>query len=56
MKAIIIASIASIACLLMSSCATKVGSDAWCKKLKNTSKAEWSFNDTKNYAKHCILK
>ncbi|RYY76781.1 MAG: DUF3012 domain-containing protein [Gammaproteobacteria bacterium] len=41
---------------VMSSCASKVGSDAWCAKKKNESKADWSLNDTKNYAKHCVLK
>ena len=48
--------VALIACMLMSSCASKVGSDAWCAKVKNKSKADWSLNETKDYAKHCILK
>jgi hypothetical protein len=43
-------------CVLMTACASKVGSDAWCAKLKDTSKADWSLNDTKNYAKHCVFK
>jgi hypothetical protein len=41
--------------VLMSACASKVGSDAWCEKKKNESKADWSLNDTKNYAKYCVL-
>ncbi len=44
------------ACVFMSSCASKVGSDAWCAKKKDESKADWSLNDTKNYAKYCVLK
>ena len=56
MKTISIAVTMLFACMLMSSCASKVGSDAWCAKLKDTSKADWSLNDTKNYAKHCVFK
>lgn len=47
---------AVIACVLMSSCALKVGSDAWCAKVKDKSKADWSLNETKDYAKHCVFK
>jgi len=56
MKTMSIAITMLFACMLMSSCASKVGSDAWCAKLKDTSKADWSLNDTKNYAKHCVFK
>lgn len=45
------------ACVLVSSCASaKVGSKAWCENMADKSKAEWSINDAKDYAKHCVLK
>ncbi|MDX2462974.1 MAG: DUF3012 domain-containing protein [Porticoccus sp.] len=35
---------------------TKVGSEAWCAKLKNTPKGDWTANEVSDYAKHCIFK
>ena len=37
-------------------CAPQVGSDAWCEKMKETPKGDWSSNDFSAYAKNCILK
>lgn len=42
--------------LVLLGCAPEVGSDAWCKKLKETPKGDWSANDVGGYAKHCLLK
>ena len=36
-------------------CAPEVGSDAWCKKLKETPKGDWTANDAGSYAKHCLM-
>jgi len=40
----------------MTGCAPEVGSDAWCEKLKETPKGDWSTNDATNFAKHCVFK
>jgi len=45
-----------LAMLLLLSCSPRVGSDAWCKKLKETPKADWSTNEATAFAKHCIFK
>jgi len=37
-------------------CSSKVGSDAWCAKMKETSKGDWSANDATAFAKHCVFK
>jgi len=37
-------------------CAPEVGSDAWCEKMKETPKADWSANDAASFAKHCVFK
>jgi hypothetical protein len=37
-------------------CPPEVGSDAWCEKMKETPKGDWSANDAADYAKNCILK
>ena len=46
--------IASIPLLL--SCSPEVGSDAWCEKMKDTPKGDWSTNDAGQYAKNCVFK
>jgi hypothetical protein len=42
--------------LAATACAPKVGSDAWCKKMHDTPRSDWSANDASAYAKHCIFK
>lgn len=37
-------------------CAPEVGSEAWCKKMEEKPKGDWSANEAKDYAKHCILR
>jgi hypothetical protein len=37
-------------------CAPEVGSDAWCRKMHDTPKADWTANDARAFAKHCIFK
>lgn len=43
-------------CWLLSGCAPKVGSEQWCKNLVEKPKGEWTANDAKDYAKHCIFR
>ncbi len=42
--------------LLALGCAPEVGSEAWCEKMKETPKGDWSANDAAEFAKSCILK
>jgi hypothetical protein len=42
--------------ILAISCSPEVGSEAWCKKLNETAKGDWSANDAADYAKHCVFK
>ena len=37
-------------------CSPAVGSEAWCEKIKETPKADWSANDAAAYAKNCMFK
>jgi hypothetical protein len=49
------AGIASLLCYLALSCSPDVGSEAWCKKMNETPKGDWSANEAADYAKHCLL-
>jgi hypothetical protein len=38
------------------SACSSVGSESWCNNLKETPKGDWSANEAKDYAKHCLFK
>jgi len=56
MKKILTIATAAIAVLTLTACEPKRGSEAWCKKMDETPKGEWSFNDAGDYTKFCVLK
>jgi hypothetical protein len=33
-----------------------VGSEAWCEKMKNKPKGDWTANEAGDYALHCVLR
>jgi hypothetical protein len=37
-------------------CSPGVGSDAWCEKMKETPKADWSTREAADFTKHCVFK
>jgi hypothetical protein len=40
----------------ITACAPEVGTDAWCEKMSNKPKGDWTANEAGDYAKHCIFK
>jgi hypothetical protein len=48
--------IALCALFLGSACAPEVGSDAWCEDMAEKPKGDWSTNEAKAFAEHCIFK
>ncbi|MCC4799237.1 MULTISPECIES: DUF3012 domain-containing protein [Enterovibrio] len=36
-------------------CSPEVGSDDWCKELKEKPKGDWSANEATDFAKHCVF-
>jgi hypothetical protein len=41
--------------VVASSCSPEVGSDAWCEKMRETPKGDWSANEAADYARHCLF-
>lgn len=41
---------------MLGGCAPEVGSKAWCEKLKEKPKGDWTANEAADFAKHCLLK
>ena len=42
--------------LFLLACSPSVGSEAWCEKMNETAKGDWSTNDATAYAKNCLFK
>jgi hypothetical protein len=40
---------------LFSGCAPEPGTERWCEKMEKKAKGDWSGNEAKTFAKHCIL-
>ncbi|MFQ3200382.1 MAG: hypothetical protein ACI9SK_001098 [Zhongshania sp.] len=55
MKTITLFGLLSAVCLI-SACAPEVGGDAWCAGMDKKAKGDWSANEARDYAKHCIFK
>ena len=39
----------------MTGCSPEVGSEKWCANLKEKPKGDWSSNEARDYAKHCLF-
>lgn len=37
-------------------CSPKVGSTKWCTAMKEKPEGDWTMNEAKDYAKHCLFK
>lgn len=46
----------AVCALMLAGCSEKVGSDAWCKMMKEKPKADWTAKEAMDYSKFCILK
>ncbi|TQV88233.1 DUF3012 domain-containing protein [Aliikangiella coralliicola] len=44
------------AAFLLMGCAPEVGSKEWCEDMKKKSKGDWTVNEAKDFAKHCVFK
>lgn len=51
----LIAGLFLIGISLSAGCAP-VGSEAWCRKMKEKPKGDWSTNEARDYAKHCLFR
>ena len=48
--------LALLATALLNACVPKVGSPEWCENMEAKPKGDWSLNEAKDYAKHCVFK
>lgn len=48
-------SVFAIASLTLFGCEPEVGSERWCKAMKEKDKGDWTANEAKDFMKHCIV-
>lgn len=44
------------ATILLAACEPEVGSPEWCDMMDKKPKGDWTFNETADYTKHCIVR
>jgi len=42
--------------LTCAACSPEVGSAKWCERMEKKPEGDWSLNEAKDYAKHCLFK
>ena len=47
--------ILAISLVVMCACSPEVGSQRWCKQMKEKPKGEWTANETVEYGRSCII-
>lgn len=45
-----------IVAVFMMGCSPEVGSEQWCNNLDAKAKGDWTINEAKDYAQHCLFK
>ncbi|QIZ77052.1 DUF3012 domain-containing protein [Ferrimonas lipolytica] len=41
--------------VLLTGCSPEIGSEQWCKQMKEKPSADWTATEAKDFAKHCIF-
>jgi len=55
MKKLAILTISTVFLAILSGCAPEVGSKKWCAAMEAKPKGDWTANEAKDFAKHCIF-
>jgi len=56
MKRVLFLAILTTFAFAASGCSPEVGSEAWCKQMKEKPKGDWTASEASDYAKHCLMK
>ena len=55
-KSVWLAGLATAFLFLLAACTPPVGSEAWCRQMKDKPKGDWTANEAADFARHCLLK
>lgn len=45
----------ALAGMFLAACTPEVGTEKWCEMMDDKSSGDWSVNEAKDYAKHCVM-
>lgn len=45
----------SLCLTLLTACSPEVGSEKWCQNLEQKPKGDWTANEAKDFARHCLF-
>lgn len=54
-KSITLPLVVAVFAIVAVACSPEVGSEEWCKSLKEKPKGEWTSNEAGDFAKHCVF-
>jgi hypothetical protein len=55
MKSIITTCTLLLVALFFTACSPEPGTEAWCNKIKEKPKGDWSANDAGTFTEHCLM-
>ena len=55
MKRLVVACLCVLT-LALTGCEPEVGSTAWCEKMDDKPKGDWTASEAADYAKHCVVR
>lgn len=55
MKKLFTLTVSILALTTLTACEPERGSEAWCKKMDETPKSDWTLGDAGDYTKYCVL-
>ncbi len=45
----------ALSIVAIAACEPEVGSEAWCERIDETPKGDWTANQAADYARHCLF-
>lgn len=55
-KSTVATAAALTALTLLCGCSPEIGSDAWCRKMAQKPKSDWSAREAADFARHCVFR
>ena len=50
-----LAGLVVLSLITVAACEPEIGSEAWCERMDDTPKGDWTANQAADYARHCLF-
>lgn len=51
----VVRTLLGLSIIAIAACEPEVGSEAWCERMDDTPKGDWTANQAADYARHCLF-